>query len=208
MEALAYTHSYVAYEEAEKIEYDLPEFTLGWQYLPSSAWLSFLGVAVLFSTLSIAAPATARIYVKTNGSCLNARYGPGTTFGVYKCVTNGALLKRVVGESKDAQGNKWYKLSSGRWIMAKFTSGSPGNGSNPQPPGQGGNTLKVGSKGELVRQLQSHLLKNFFLQSSKEVDGVYGSRTAAAVKAYQAKFGLNADGVAGPATLKRMGLIN
>ena len=38
------------------------------------------------------------------------------------------------------------------------------------------------------------------------VDGIYGSQTAQAVKYFQRKNGLTADGIAGPATLKALGM--
>lgn len=38
------------------------------------------------------------------------------------------------------------------------------------------------------------------------VDGVYGSKTTKAVRSFQQKNGLTADGVAGPATLKALGM--
>ena len=38
------------------------------------------------------------------------------------------------------------------------------------------------------------------------VDGIYGSKTSKAVRSFQRKNGLTADGVAGPATLKALGM--
>ena len=207
MEALAYTHSYAAYEQAEGIEYEIPELILSWEKLPSSAWLSFVGIAVMFSSIGLAMPASAALYVKTSGSCLNARTGPGTQYATVKCVRNGAKLLPTTSEGYDAAGNKWYKLSSGRWIMAKFTSGTPGNTDNNTGGGGVGGpvTLKVGSKGEMVKALQQHLKKNFYNVGA--VDGEYGKQTEAAVRAYQSNNGLPEDGIAGQITLKRMGLI-
>lgn len=59
--------------------------------------------------------------------------------------------------------------------------------------------LKVGSKGEAVRALQSKLVQLGF---SIEADGAYGPATRDAVQQLQAIFGYDTDGIAGPATLK------
>lgn len=58
--------------------------------------------------------------------------------------------------------------------------------------------LKVGSKGDLVAQLQRKLGIND--------DGDFGNGTATALKAWQKANGLTDDGVAGEATLKKMGI--
>lgn len=63
---------------------------------------------------------------------------------------------------------------------------------------------KTGSSGSEVRQIQTRL-KNWGYYKGA-VDGIYGSRTKAAVEAFQRKNGLVVDGVAGPATLTAMGL--
>ena len=59
-------------------------------------------------------------------------------------------------------------------------------------------TLKQGSKGTEVKQLQKNLIGLGFLEGS--ADGSYGSKTKAAVKKFQAEFGLSPDGYAGDAT--------
>ena len=65
---------------------------------------------------------------------------------------------------------------------------------------------KYGSRGEEVRQIQTKL-KNWGYYSGN-VDGVYGSATLAAVKKFQKKNGLTADGIAGTKTLEAMGIFN
>lgn len=59
-------------------------------------------------------------------------------------------------------------------------------------------SLKQGSKGTEVKQLQKNLIGLGFLEGS--ADGSYGSKTKAAVKEFQAEFGLSPDGNAGEAT--------
>ena len=55
---------------------------------------------------------------------------------------------------------------------------------------------KRGSRGDMVRQIQKalHLL----------ADGIFGSQTEEAVKNFQRKNGLKADGIVGPATLAKL----
>ena len=67
---------------------------------------------------------------------------------------------------------------------------------------EGWKTLRKGSRGSEVKELQT-ALKNLGLYSLK-IDGVYGKGTAAAVKAYQRRNGLAADGIAGPKTLTKL----
>ena len=59
--------------------------------------------------------------------------------------------------------------------------------------------LKVGSKGAAVKSLQQMLIKLGYLSGT--ADGVFGNKTAEAVKAYQKAKKLKVDGVAGKKTL-------
>lgn len=59
-------------------------------------------------------------------------------------------------------------------------------------------TLRQGDSGDAVKKLQTALKNRGYYSNS--VDGNYGYRTVAAVKTFQEKNGLKADGVAGPAT--------
>ncbi|MBE6996568.1 MAG: spore cortex-lytic enzyme [Ruminococcaceae bacterium] len=61
-----------------------------------------------------------------------------------------------------------------------------------------------GSTGTVVKQIQTKLKSWGYYSGS--VDGVYGSATEAAVRAFQKKNGLTVDGKAGPQTLKAMGI--
>ena len=63
---------------------------------------------------------------------------------------------------------------------------------------------KYGSRGEEVKQIQSKL-KNWGYYSGS-VDGIYGSKTYSAVKTFQKKNGLTADGIAGDKTLAALGI--
>ena len=63
---------------------------------------------------------------------------------------------------------------------------------------------KYGSRGDEVRQIQEKLKRWGYYNGS--VDGIYGSKTLAAVKSFQKKNGLTVDGIAGPKTLAAMGI--
>lgn len=70
------------------------------------------------------------------------------------------------------------------------------------PAGAASGTLRRGSRGSEVTRLQN-ALKDLGFYTMK-VDGIYGAGTQKAVKAYQRKNGLSADGVAGPKTLGKL----
>ena len=63
-------------------------------------------------------------------------------------------------------------------------------------------SLRKGATGSAVKDLQTKLKKLGFYNAY--VDGSYGDTTVAAVKAFQKKYNLTADGVAGSATLKKL----
>lgn len=69
---------------------------------------------------------------------------------------------------------------------------------NPQITDAVTQTLREGSKGELVKRMQAVL--------GISADGDFGPGTERAVKAWQAKNGLTADGIVGPKTLAAMGI--
>ena len=65
-------------------------------------------------------------------------------------------------------------------------------------------TYSYGSSGATVRTIQEKL--SGWGYYSGAVDGIYGSRTRDAVMAFQRKNGLAVDGIAGPATLRAIGI--
>ncbi|MCD7844415.1 MAG: spore cortex-lytic enzyme [Oscillospiraceae bacterium] len=65
-------------------------------------------------------------------------------------------------------------------------------------------TYKQGSTGSVVTEIQQKLSDWGYYSGS--VDGVYGSKTVAAVKYFQRTNGLTADGKCGPATLAALGI--
>ncbi len=65
-----------------------------------------------------------------------------------------------------------------------------------------GQTLKAGSKGEQVKDLQNMLNKAGF--NVGKVDGIYGENTAEAVKKFQKAVKISSDGIAGKDTYNRL----
>ena len=63
---------------------------------------------------------------------------------------------------------------------------------------------KYGSRGNEVTQIQTKLKRWGYYNGN--IDGIYGTQTVNAVKYFQRKNGLTQDGIAGPATLKAMGI--
>jgi hypothetical protein len=66
--------------------------------------------------------------------------------------------------------------------------------------------LSPGDNNDLVRLLQARLNRDYPLYSNLVVDGDYGPLTTAVVREFQRRAGLQADGIAGPLTLGRLGL--
>ena len=65
-------------------------------------------------------------------------------------------------------------------------------------------SYRKGSSGSVVTQIQKKLAAEGYYKAS--IDGIYGSRTAAAVRSYQRDRGLKVDGICGPETLGALGI--
>ncbi len=64
---------------------------------------------------------------------------------------------------------------------------------------------RLGSQGEEVRLIQEKLISEGYLCKG-DADGIFGTKTLAAVKRYQKDNGLEADGIVGKKTLAAMGI--
>ena len=64
--------------------------------------------------------------------------------------------------------------------------------------------LKQGSKGDLVKEVQTKLIKWGYLTG--RADGIFGAKTKAAVIKFQRKNGLTADGIIGTRTAQALGI--
>ena len=65
-------------------------------------------------------------------------------------------------------------------------------------------TLKQGSRGDLVKNVQQKLIRWGYLKGT--ADGIFAAKTKAAVIAFQKKNGLTADGVIGTRTAQALGI--
>lgn len=64
--------------------------------------------------------------------------------------------------------------------------------------------IKKGNKGKWVKELQTQLQKKGYDLGKWGVDGDFGSATESAVKAFQADYGLTADGIVGEKTWEKI----
>ena len=71
-------------------------------------------------------------------------------------------------------------------------------------PVQAAVVLDMGSRGENVTKVQKRLIQYGYMSGA--ADGIYGTKTVNAVKQFQRKYGLNADGRVGPATAAKLGV--
>ena len=119
--------------------------------------------------------------------------------------TSDALQTLPKGTKLEILGKSgsWYKVTYGKYTgyvyktyvsVTKTASSSSSSSSTTR--------LEKGSTGSDVKELQTKLKKLGYYDAY--VDGDYGDTTVAAVKAFQKKYNLTADGIAGKETLKKL----
>ena len=119
--------------------------------------------------------------------------------------TSDALQTLPKGTKLEVLGKSgsWYKVTYGKYTgyvyktyvsVTKTASSSSSSSSTTR--------LEKGSTGSDVKELQTKLKKLGYYDAY--VDGDYGDTTVAAVKAFQKKYNLTADGIAGKETLKKL----
>ena len=121
--------------------------------------------------------------------------------GFYNAYVDGSYGDTTVAAVKAFQ--KKYNLTAdgvaGSETLKKLDSAYKSAGSNTSTDDD---SLRKGATGSAVKDLQTKLKKLGFYNAS--IDGDYGDTTVAAVKAFQKKYNLTADGVAGSETLKKL----
>ena len=104
-----------------------------------------------------------------------------------------------------SKGVQYTEPMSRKWTHYAIPVGLYEGGETPMPdPGETRPTLRKGAKGDIVKDMQNRLMQLGYALPKFGADGDYGSETIAAVKAFQAANGLQADGVTGPMTWKKL----
>ena len=131
MEALALSHSFVAYESPES-ELQLKSLDELGLKIPNSALVGVAGVAVALSILSVSGEAQASCHYKrcggghshhsyaevaTNGGRLNIRHRPNGCSQVIGKLYDGDNVK-LTGRYK----NGWAQLKGGGWVSTSWIS--------------------------------------------------------------------------------------
>lgn len=141
------------------------------------------------------------VAIKSSGT--NIRTGPGSSFGVVTKLNKDTIVT-IVGTGTDSNGVEWYQIKvdnvSGyvRSDLVRPLSSSEQAALISSVSTQY-TELKSGDTGDAVKALQNQLINTGYLAAGK-ADGIYGSLTIAAVKAFQSANGLSATGVATAAT--------
>ena len=189
----------------------------GWKFTPTdSNYKSISGSVVVYTVRRVshsggaaadsaaAAAAQPTVYsgsrgesVRTLQERLNAKgYNAGSVDGIFGKNTRAAVIafQKANGLAADGIVGKltWAKLYD---TTAALPSASTTAGTQPM--------VYRGSRGDAVRRLQELLNKKGF--DCGAVDGIFGSKTYAAVMAFQKANGLGADGIVGPLTWGKLG---
>ena len=189
----------------------------GWKFTPTdSNYKSISGAVVVYTVRRVshsggaaadsaaAAAAQPTVYsgsrgesVKTLQAQLNAKgFNAGSVDGIFGKNTRAAVMafQKANGLAADGIVGKltWAKLYD---TTAALPAASTATGTKPM--------VYRGSRGDAVRKLQELLNKKGF--DCGAVDGIFGSKTYAAVVAFQKANGLAADGIVGPLTWGKLG---
>ena len=119
--------------------------------------------------------------------------------------TSDALQTLPKGTKLEVLGNSgsWYKVTYGKYTGYVYkTYVSVTKTASSSSSSSSATRLEKGSTGSAVKDLQTKLKKLGYYDAY--VDGDYGDTTVAAVKAFQKKYNLTADGIAGKETLKKL----
>ena len=129
----------------------------------------------------------------------NLRSGAGMSFQVVARLKKNAVVT-ILSTSTDSEGTIWYRITSADksgYVRGDMLRSLTNDESADLINGVIGSykVLKVGSRGSEVTALQQALINKGFLGQG-EADGIYGSKTMAAVKAFQTANSLTANGIA------------
>lgn len=135
------------------------------------------------------------------GYALNARWGPGTTYGVHQKIRRGTTV-----ELSGRHENGWVQLINATWVAAEYLTpvaippaSSAPTTTAPQTVPQ---TTPAPAVDPVILDAQNRLRSLNYLPSSHVPTGVYDAQTEQAVRSFQRVNGLTEDGILGPATLQ------
>ena len=123
--------------------------------------------------------------------------------------TSDALQTLPKGTKLEVLGKSgsWYKVTYGKYTGYVYkTYVSVTKTASSSSSSSSATRLEKGSTGSDVKDLQTKLKKLGYYDAY--VDGDYGDTTVAAVKAFQKKYNLTADGIAGKETLKKLDIVS
>lgn len=167
-----------------------------------------LAAGGLAAILMMLAPSALAAEGKVNTSALVLRKSASKTSKALQTLDRGETMKVL-----SANGD-WYKVSYGKYtgyVMKQYVkvSGKVEETTSADKEetkltmadlGAAPATSRPGDRSSHVKKLQQALkIKGYY---KGKIDGVYGSGTIAAVKAFQRKHGLSRDGIAGKVTIR------
>ena len=117
--------------------------------------------------------------------------------GVY--VGNGEVIE-LKGYSDNCQWNKLADRTFTTWGLYPYVEYTAEQVAMAKAAASA-KVLRKGDRGEEVKQMQEALLRAGYDLGKYGADGIFGSETLSAVRAYQHDHGLTPDGIAGPLTL-------
>ncbi|MEL1135225.1 peptidoglycan-binding protein [Desulfitobacterium sp. THU1] len=123
-------------------------------------------------------------------------FSPGAIDGIFGPKTEAAVIAFQRSRGLLVDGIVGVQT----WTALGVTCTTP----PPPPPTQPCPTLRMGSRGPAVRELQTLLTSQGF--SPGPIDGIFGSKTQAAVIAFQKSKGLVQDGIVGIKTWTALGV--
>ncbi len=128
-----------------------------------------------------------------------AGFTPGSIDGIFGPLTEAAIKKFQTSKGLTADGvvgPETWKAFTGDEVAAADKA-------EVAATGCAATLLRYGSRGNCVKSLQTKL--NAAGHNAGAVDGIFGSKTKAAVKSFQAANGLVVDGIVGPKTWAKLG---
>lgn len=168
-----------------------------------------LAACGLAAMLMLLAPVAHAAQGKVNTSSLVLRKSATKTSKALQTLDRGDTLE-VLSSTGD-----WYKVSYGKYtgyvmkqyvkVSGKVEEQTSVKEETKQPVADLGDapaTSRPGDTGSHVKKLQQALQNKGYYKG--RIDGIYGSGTTAAVKAFQKKHSLSRDGIAGKVTIKTL----